>query len=459
MKLKNYLLILTCIVSTQIFACHQTSVTETNVTDNGNGTYTYTLEVCMGSEDTYGFELDFNGANIISVDTPCITSSTTGEIICAVTPSLSGTGDVEFGDYDNTLLNPFNGFGDGQLCVTVQVTLDDPAADVDLFGTEESIGFCGDNGDLTSCFGQLTSTGTGTDASSGCSDDGEVSATASNGFSPYAYSWDNGGSGSTISGLSGGTYVATITDAEGCTTTESVTIAQPNPDYTIDLTSNCGGPNDATWVIDDPSGNPIGSGTQTTGTNQYTVCGCGSFLTLNYGTQGGQACTSVALEVFDINGTSIGTTTIDGASLNLDCGVLPVGLLSSNATYSNSMNNNTINWSTATEKNNDYFTIEYSSDGINWREVSNINGAGTTSHETHYEFRHNDFNSSSVNYYKILQTDFDGTTKVISIMSVDNRSSKKLIKMVNLMGQEVSENYSGIVIKSFTDGSVEKTYL
>ncbi|MFB6307656.1 MAG: hypothetical protein ABEH43_11850, partial [Flavobacteriales bacterium] len=87
---------ITSIISS--FACHRTTISELSSTDNGDGTFTYKFEVCMGSEDTWGFELSFLGANITSVGTSCITDPNTGETICATTPSTSGTGDIEYGD-------------------------------------------------------------------------------------------------------------------------------------------------------------------------------------------------------------------------------------------------------------------------------------------------------------------------------------------------------------------------
>ncbi len=56
--------------------------------------------------------------------------------------------------------------------------------------------------------------------------DGELEASASGGVSPYLYMWSTGDTGPILTGLSGGTYSVTVTDAEGCTGTASVTLIQ-----------------------------------------------------------------------------------------------------------------------------------------------------------------------------------------------------------------------------------------
>lgn len=59
--------------------------------------------------------------------------------------------------------------------------------------------------------------------------DGSASVTVSGGTSPYTYLWDDPGSQttSTASNLGAGTYTVTITDASGCTVTETVTVNEP----------------------------------------------------------------------------------------------------------------------------------------------------------------------------------------------------------------------------------------
>ncbi|PIX33237.1 MAG: hypothetical protein COZ59_09725, partial [Bacteroidetes bacterium CG_4_8_14_3_um_filter_31_14] len=46
---------------------------------------------------------------------------------------------------------------------------------------------------------------------------------------PYSYNWSNGTTTPTINGLCPGIYSPTITDANGCTATTSVTITEPAP--------------------------------------------------------------------------------------------------------------------------------------------------------------------------------------------------------------------------------------
>lgn len=78
----------------------------------------------------------------------------------------------------------------------------------------------------------------------------------------------------------------------------------------------------------------------------------------------------------------------------------------------------TLSWSTASEKNNDYFTISYSEDGKNWRSVKVVVGAGNSSSNIFYEETF-DIRPSNVSYYRLSQTDFDGTTEVLNTFSAN----------------------------------------
>ncbi|MFY0626719.1 MAG: T9SS type A sorting domain-containing protein [Reichenbachiella sp.] len=96
---------------------------------------------------------------------------------------------------------------------------------------------------------------------------------------------------------------------------------------------------------------------------------------------------------------------------------LPVELLHFEATKRN--NATVIFWSTASELNNDFFTVLRSEDHITWVEVATISGAGNSSSILNYQFIDH-FHSSSTVYYQLKQTDYDEAYSYSSIISVSN---------------------------------------
>lgn len=57
---------------------------------------------------------------------------------------------------------------------------------------------------------------------------GSITLSSSGGVLPYTYNWSNGMTGSTISGLSAGSYVVSVSDMNGCVVIEGYTIDQPD---------------------------------------------------------------------------------------------------------------------------------------------------------------------------------------------------------------------------------------
>lgn len=95
---------------------------------------------------------------------------------------------------------------------------------------------------------------------------------------------------------------------------------------------------------------------------------------------------------------------------------LPVELLDFNIT--NVANHAELAWWTASETNNDYYTIERSYDALNFKHIGKVKGNGTTSYLVTYSFT-DTLPLSIVTYYRLTQTDFDGKSKVLGIKSVD----------------------------------------
>ena len=88
---------------------------------------------------------------------------------------------------------------------------------------------------------------------------------------------------------------------------------------------------------------------------------------------------------------------------------LPVNLTS--FTGKKAANGVTLNWSTASEENNDYFAIARSTDGQSFSTIKTVKGKGTTSEMNSYSFTDN-LPAVGTNYYQLSQVDKDGTTTV-----------------------------------------------
>ena len=58
--------------------------------------------------------------------------------------------------------------------------------------------------------------------------DGSATATATGGTAPYIYLWSNAATPATVTGLAAGNYSVTVTDANGCSSVQNVTITEPN---------------------------------------------------------------------------------------------------------------------------------------------------------------------------------------------------------------------------------------
>ena len=105
----------------------------------------------------------------------------------------------------------------------------------------------------------LTSTQTVSNISCFGAGNGTATVTPSGGTSPYTYAWSpTGGNSATASNLTAGTYTCTITDANGCITTATVTITQP-PQLTATSSSSnisCNGGSDGSGTITPAGGTP-----------------------------------------------------------------------------------------------------------------------------------------------------------------------------------------------------------
>jgi hypothetical protein len=120
---------------------------------------------------------------------------------------------------------------------------------------------------------------------------------------------------------------------------------------------------------------------------------------------------------------------------------------------------NKLYWVTASEINNDYFNIYRSVDGVYFKNIFTVKGAGNSSNNSYYEVIDKEFNPT-INYYVLRQTDYDGRWKESDIISVDNRdeSAPSLVKVTNIIGQDVSDDSSGVLLYHYSDGTILRRY-
>ena len=93
--------------------------------------------------------------------------------------------------------------------------------------------------------------------------------------------------------------------------------------------------------------------------------------------------------------------------------VLPVELLSLSGMTKGAQK--TINWVTLSENNNHYFTVERSKDAVNFEVIGKVKGNGTSQTQSKYEFSYDEENSDYV-YYRLKQTDYNGNTKILNMI-------------------------------------------
>ena len=119
---------------------------------------------------------------------------------------------------------------------------------------------------------------------------------------------------------------------------------------------------------------------------------------------------------------------------------------------------NYITWITASELNCKDFNIERSTDGKIWNVIRTVGGSGTTSTMTEYEIVDRYF-TPGINQYRLVQYDYNGQSETFNMISIDNTTlRKRVVKLLNTMGQEVPLFTKGVVIEVYEDGTSQQVY-
>lgn len=127
-------------------------------------------------------------------------------------------------------------------------------------------------------------------------------------------------------------------------------------------------------------------------------------------------------------------------------GVLPIELLSFKAQKQG--NYVLLSWSTSSEKNNNYFDIERSSDAINFTELEKIKSKAKNGNSNKaIEYSAKDlYPISGISYYRLKQTDLNGTTKQYQMQSINiaDITNVKITVYPNPTNGDFTIDFSGI---------------
>ena len=122
-------------------------------------------------------------------------------------------------------------------------------------------------------------------------------------------------------------------------------------------------------------------------------------------------------QIIKFSGLTAGTCNLILDNITLTTIIpLPIELIDFSAIIKNDKTV-ALSWQTASERNNDYFTIERTIDGENWTAIQVIQGAGYSTEILSYSTE--DFLSDKgIYYYRLKQTDFDGAFTYSDVRAV-----------------------------------------
>lgn len=219
------------------------------------------------------------------------------------------------------------------------------------------------------------------------------------------------------------TYISDLNTMAGCTVfayadpippNSSVMVFTGNPPSTVlDYSSQCGAANLPIYVLFNNNTSTDGRFSNTATRELVVSFGEGMSDTVTY--------------------TGSAQSTVDGATVNFDEPGNPTYFISTDCVYplpieliylngTKNRTNTSIKWATASERNNDYFIIEKSIDGIAFYPIGTLKGNGNSSHQINYSFI-DESPSTILTYYRLKQVNFDGEFQYSYAIKIIDKNS------------------------------------
>jgi Ice-binding-like/Secretion system C-terminal sorting domain len=118
--------------------------------------------------------------------------------------------------------------------------------------------------------------------------------------------------------------------------------------------------------------------------------------------------------------STTGAIAVSGVWAFNGCGLfilLPVNLLSFTGICDRQ--DVVLTWSTGSETNNKFFTVQRSADAINWKDLGTIQGAGNSPVVNTYSYTDKQQYTQAISYYRLSQTDFMGNNEYGNIIAIE----------------------------------------
>ncbi len=277
-----------------------------NLTAPTGGTYAWTGPCIVGSTTAQTVPVSCSGTYTVTVTSPDGCSDTLQKVV-TITPTMSvtpsstnatcavkgtatatatgGTPPYTYAWSNGVTTSKDTGLAPGNYTCTVTAA-----------GCTQTISITITGG------GGITTTPSNTNVKCHGESNGSATVTPAGGTAPYTYKWNTGPTGQTLTNIPAGSYTCTVTDANGCVTTQTVTITQPTAIIT------------ATNATGTPCGATTGTGsvTATGGTSPYTYAWSNGQTTSSINGLAGGAFT---VKVTDASGCDT-TATINVPSTN-----------------------------------------------------------------------------------------------------------------------------------------------
>lgn len=150
--------------------------------------------------------------------------------------------------------------------------------------------------------------------------------------------------------------------------------------------------------------------------------------------------------------SNIGLINVVPFQVNPVCLTLPVELIYFNASYKEP--HIELEWQTASEVNNDYFSVQHSGTGADFKNIGTVKGTGNSTQVSEYAFA--DMQPlAGHNYYRLLQTDYNGEQHLLKTISVLNAGGPAYVYLnsgnsyLELVFNEFPGNFEMEILNTF----------